>query len=63
MVSRHFLAFWSSSQAIEQKRQQNNWRRVQARFARQQAKEERVCANRRALENEYFSISGIQYTT
>ena len=44
------LAGSASSQAIEEKRQQNNWRRVQARFARQQAKEERVCANRRALD-------------
>jgi len=42
----------NSQEAVEQKRQQNNWRRVQARFARQQAQEERVDTNRRCVTEQ-----------
>jgi len=47
----------NSQEAVEQKRQQNNWRRVQARFARQQAQEERVDTNRRCVTEQRAELS------
>jgi len=38
--------------AVEQKKQDNNWRRTQARLARQQAADERVRANRRSASEQ-----------
>lgn len=40
------------AEALEQKRQENNWRRTQARFARQKAADELVQANRRNTATE-----------